>query len=72
MKESTEETWRTSGDRKEKKEHSEGKNCQDGSRQGSYLDGQIKGTTKNTGEGWKETGDNGKGKGKRGKEQWKQ
>ena len=61
-----------SGDRKEKKEHSEEENCQDGSQQESYLDSQIKGTTKNTGEGWKETGDDGKGEGKRGEEQWKQ
>jgi len=57
-----------SENRKEKKECLEEENCQDGSQQGSYSDGWIKGTTKNTGEGWKETGDNGKGEGKRGEE----
>ena len=72
MKKSTKEIWRTLEDKKEKRECSEGKNCQDDLQQGSYLGGQIKGTTKSTGEGWKGTGDDGKGKGERGKEQWKQ
>ena len=71
MKESTEEIWRTSGDRKEKRERSEGENCQDSSQQGSYLGGQIKGMTKSTGEDWKGTGDDRKGEGERGEEQWK-
>ena len=71
MKESTEEIWRTLGDRKEKRECSEGENCRDGLWQKSYLGGQIKGTTKSTREGWKGTGDNGKEKGERGEEQWK-
>ena len=71
MKGSTEETWRTSEDRKEKKEYSEEENCQDSSWQGNYLGGQIKGMMKSTGEGWKGTGNDGKGKGERGKERWK-
>ena len=71
MKESTEEIWRTSGDRKEKRECLEGENCWDGLWQKGYLGGQIKGTTKSTGEGWKGTGDDGKEKGERGEEQWK-
>jgi len=36
------------------------------------LDGQIKGMTKNTGQGWKEIGDDGKEEGQEGKEPWKQ
>jgi len=72
MKESTEEIWRTLGDRKEKRERSEGENCRDSLQQKSYLGGQIKGTTKSTGEGWKGTGDDGKEEGERGEEQWKQ
>ena len=37
-------------DKKKKKEHSEEENCQEDSWQGNYLDGQIKGMTKNTGQ----------------------
>jgi len=36
------------------------------------LGGQIKGTMKNTGEGWKGTRDDRKEEGERGEEQWKQ
>ena len=72
MKESTEEIWRMSGDRKEKRERSEEENCWDSLWQKGYLGGQIKGMTKSTGEGWKGTGDDGKEEGERGEEQWKQ
>jgi len=41
-------------DKNKRKEHSEEKNCQGGLQQENYLGGQIKGTMKNTGEGWKE------------------
>jgi len=43
-----------------RKERLEGKNCQGDLWQGNYLDGQRKDTTKNTGKGWKGTGDDGK------------
>ena len=44
-----------------KKGYSRGENCQGDLQQGSYLDSQIKGMTKNIGEDQKEIGDNGKG-----------
>ena len=44
-----------------KKQYSRGENYQGDLWQGSDLDGQIKGTTKNIGEDQKEIGDNGKG-----------
>ena len=64
MKGNTEGTWRTLEDRKKKKRHSGGGNYQEDSQQENYLDGRIRGTTKNTGQGWKETGGDGKGEGK--------
>ena len=71
-KRNTEEIWKTLEDRKRKKRHSEGENYQDDLQQKGYLDGQIKGMTKNTGQGWKEIGDDGKEEGQEGKEPWKQ
>jgi len=68
MKGSTEGTWRMSEDRKRKKRHSRERSYQKGLWQENYLGGQTKDMTKNTGQGWKETGGNRKGKGKRGKE----
>jgi len=68
MKKNTEETWKISEDRKEKKKHSREGNYQEDSWQENYSDGWIKGMTKNTGQGWKETGGDGKGEGKEGKE----
>jgi len=43
-----------------KKKCSSTENCQGGSWQEHYMGGQIKGTTKNTGVGWKEIGDDGR------------
>jgi len=43
---------------KKRKEHLEEKNCQEGLQQENYSDGQTNGMTRNTGEGWKETGKN--------------
>ena len=72
MKRNTEGTWRTLEDRKKKKEHSRGGNYQEDSWQENYLDGWIRGMTKNTGQGWKETGGDRKREGKEDKEQWRQ
>jgi len=49
LKESTEETWKTSGDKKEKKEPSEGENYQEGLQRENYLGSQIRSMTRNTG-----------------------
>ena len=46
-------------------------NCQGDLQQENCLDGQIKDTTKNIGEGWKGIGD-GEKKSDQGKEKWKQ
>ena len=43
-----------------KKKHSSAENCPGGSRQERYMGGWIKGTTKNTGAGWRKIGDDGK------------
>ena len=61
-----------SEDRKRKKRHSREGSYQEGLWQENYLDGQTKDMTKNTGQGWKETGGHGKGEGKEDKEQWRQ
>ena len=48
------------GNKKEKKEYSEEGNYQKGLQQENYLDSQIKGTMRNTGQGQKGIGGNGK------------
>ena len=58
-----------SEDRKRKKRHSRERSYQEGLRQENYLGGQTKDMTKNTGQGWKETGGDRKGEGKEDKEQ---
>ena len=63
MKRNTEEIWKMSEDRKRKKKHSEEENYQDDLQQKDYLDGQIKDMMKNTGQGWKGIGDDGKEEG---------
>jgi len=68
MKGNTEGTWRMSEDRKKKKGHSREGNYQEDSWQENYLDGWIRGTMKNTGQGWKEARGDGKGEGKEDKE----
>ena len=68
MKGSTEGTQRTSEDRKRKKRHSREGSYQEGLQQENYLGGWTKDIMKNTGQGWKETGGDGKGEGKRSKE----
>jgi len=49
-------------DRKKKKEHSGERNCWSDLQQESYLVGQIKDMMRNTGQGWKEIGGDGKKK----------
>ena len=58
-------------DKNTKKKCLEGENCQEDLQQENCLDGQIKGTIKNIGEGWKGIGDSRK-KGNQGKEKQKQ
>ena len=58
--------------KKKRKGYLKEENCQDGSQQESYLDGQIKGMMKNTGQDQKETGDDGKEEGQEGKEPQRQ
>ena len=58
--------------RKEKKEHLEEVNCWGNLWQKSYLDSQIKGTMRNTGQGQRGIGDNRKEKEQENKEQQKQ
>ena len=58
-------------DKNVKKERSEEENYQGDLQQENCLDGQIKGMTKNIGEGWKGIGDSGKESDQR-KEKWKQ
>jgi len=69
MKGNTEGTWRILEDRKKKKGYSRGGNYQKDSWRENYSVGQIRGTTKNTGQGWKETGGDGKREGKEDEEQ---
>ena len=57
-----------SEDRKRKKKHFREGSYQESLQRENYLGGQTKDMTKNTGQGWKETGGNGKGQEKRGKE----
>jgi len=68
MKESTEGTWRTSGDRKRKKGLSREGSYQGNLWQKNYLDGRTKGIMKNIGRDWKEIGGDRKEAGKEGKE----
>jgi len=54
------ETWKTWQDKNVKKGYTRGENCQGGLQQENYLGGRIKDTTKNIGENWKETGNDGR------------
>jgi len=49
--------WR---DKSAKKDYSNRENCQEGSRQERYIDGWTSNMTRNIGEDWKETGDDGR------------
>ena len=50
-------TWKIWQDKNARKEHLKEKNYQEGLLQENYSDSQIRDTTKNTGEDWKEIGD---------------
>ena len=60
MKRNTEETQKMSEDRKRKKGHFGEGNYQEDSQQENCLDGWTRGMIKNTGQGQKETGEDGK------------
>ena len=70
-RENINEIWKMWQDKNARKECSEEKNCQGDLQQENYLDGQIKGMTKNIREGQKGIGDGGK-ESNQGKEKWKQ
>jgi len=54
------ETWKTWYSKSAKKEHSNRENCQEDLQQKSYMDGQTSDMTKNIGEEWRRTGDDGR------------
>jgi len=43
-----------------KREHSDGENCQEDLQQRNYMGGQTNNMTKNIGEEWRKTGDDGR------------
>ena len=71
MKRNTEETWKTSEDKKRKKAYFGEGNYQEGSQQENCLNGQTRGMMKNTGQGQKETGEDGKEEEQGNNGQWK-
>ena len=71
LRRNTGETWKTSEDKKEKKKPSEEENYQEGLWQENYSGGQIRSTTRNTGQDQKEIGGDGKKEEQGGKEQQK-
>ena len=60
MRKSIGETWKTWRSKSMKREHSNRKNCQEDLRQRNYMGGQISDMTKNIGEEWRRTGDDGR------------
>jgi len=60
LRKSIGETWKTWRSKSMKREHSNGKNCQEDLRQRNYMGGQISDMTKNIGEEWRRTGDDGR------------
>jgi len=62
LRKNTSKIWKMLEDRKKKKEHSGERNCWSDLQQESYLVGQIKDMMRNTGQGWKEIGGDGKKK----------
>ena len=47
-------------DKNTRKKHLKGENCQEDLWQGNYMDGQTNDMTKNTGEEWRKTRDDGR------------
>ena len=60
LRENIGKIWKIQQDKNVRKKHIEKENCQGDLQQENYSDGWIKGTIKNTGEGWKGIGDGGK------------
>ena len=60
MRKSIGETWKTWRSKSAKREHSDGENCQEDLQQKNYMNGQTSDMTKNIGEEWRRTGDDGK------------
>ena len=54
------EIWKTWQGKNARKRRSNGENCQEDLRQRNYTGGQISNTTKNIGEEWRRTGDDGR------------
>jgi len=54
------ETWKTWCGKSTKREHSDGENYQEDLRQRNYMGGQTSDMTKNIGEEWRRTRDNGR------------
>jgi len=54
------ETWKTWRGESMKRERSDGENCQEDLQQRNYMGGQISDMTKNIGEEWRRTGDDGR------------
>ena len=57
---SIDEKWRTWCGKNAKKECSDRENCQEDSQQRNYMGGQTSNMTRNIGEEWKRTGDDGR------------
>ena len=60
LRENIGETWKTWHSKSAKREHSDGENCWEDLRQRNYTDGQTNNITKNIGEEWRKTGDDGR------------
>ena len=58
-------------DKNRKREYSREKNYQEGLQWENYLDSQIKDMMRNTGQGWKKIGEDGKEREQGDEEQWK-
>ena len=60
LRENIKEIWKTQCGKSVKKEHSHEENCQEDLRQRNYTGGWTNNTTKNIGEEWRRTGDDGR------------
>jgi len=60
LRKSIGETWKTWHGKSVKRERSNRENCQEDLQQKNYMGGQISNITKNIGEEWRRTGDDGK------------
>jgi len=60
LRKSISETWKTWHDKSAKRERSDRENCQKDLWQRNYMGGQISNMTKNIGEEWRRTRDDGR------------